>query len=517
LPLPPEPRLWGLMPIEFHRDGPWDTPEGWVWAQLGGVSRETGRIDPARHMHGEFTYIDLSAVDDGRIVQAQHLPVDKSPSRARQPVASGDTLLSCVRVYLRNNALVPPELDGAVASTAFCVLRPTNVLDPKFLFWFIHSRKFTETLIPLQRGNSPPAVLDDDVRDQWIPIPPFAEQQRIVGRIDKLFTEIADGETALDRARDDLDTWRRSLIKAAVTGELTREWREHNKSNETGKDALMRIATARQSFKSSKSKGRHFVQDEALDDRLIDLPESWEWSSLGAIGEVVGGVTVDKKRRPDDPVTIPYLRVANVQRGYLDLSEMKSIAVDRSVAEALALKKGDILLNEGGDRDKIGRGWVWDGQIDGCIHQNHVFRVRPYDPAINPYFVSHFANEMGRRFFVEKGKQTTNLASISMSKISQLPIPIVPAAELQEAMRILDESLLVKTDVEAELAAASVSAAARQSILKAAFEGRLVKQDPRDEPAEILLARLDQSAPNSTPQPSRRRRRLRSPTAGAEA
>jgi type I restriction enzyme, S subunit len=209
--------------------------------------------------------------------------------------------------------------------------------------------------------------------------------------------------------------------------------------------------------------------------------------------------------------------VANVQRGYLDLSEMKSITVERSVAEALALKKGDILLNEGGDRDKIGRGWVWDGQIEGCIHQNHVFRVRPYDAAINPYFVSHFANEMGRRFFVEKGKQTTNLASISVSKITQLPIPIVPATELHEAMRILDESPLATIDVEAGLAAASVSVAARQSILKSAFEGRLVKQDLRDEPVEILLAQLDQNAPISPLQSSRRGGRAPSPAAEAEA
>jgi type I restriction enzyme S subunit len=204
---------------------------------------------------------------------------------------------------------------------------------------------------------------------------------------------------------------------------------------------------------------------------------------------------------------VPYLRVANVQRGYLDLSEMKSITVERGVAEALALKKGDILLNEGGDRDKIGRGWVWDGQIDGCIHQNHVFRVRPYDAAINPYFVSHFANEMGRRFFVEKGKQITNLASISMSKISQLPIPIVPATELQEAMRILDESLLATIDVDAELAAASISVAARQSILKSAFEGRLVKQGPQDEPADVLLARPTESAVEVLPTSTRRARR----------
>ena len=185
------------MPIEFHRDGPWGLPEGWVWARLADVCQHAGRIDPARQLEGSFRYVDLSAVDDGKITQPQNLLAGNAPSRARQPIRAGDTLLSCVRVYLRNNAIVPDELDGAVASTAFCVLRPSDAIDPRYLFWFVHSRKFTEVLIPIQRGNSPPAVLDEDVRDQLIPIAPLAEQRRIVARIDELFTEIADGETAL--------------------------------------------------------------------------------------------------------------------------------------------------------------------------------------------------------------------------------------------------------------------------------------------------------------------------------
>ena len=162
------------MPIEFHRDGPWELPKGWVWARLGDVSRHPGRIDPARQMTGSFRYIDLSAIEEGKVAQPQNLSVADAPSRARQPIQSDDTLLSCVRVYLRNNAIVPNELDGSVASTAFCVLRPSEAIEPHYLFWFVHSRKFTEILIPLQRGNSPPAVLDDDVRDQLVPVPPLS-------------------------------------------------------------------------------------------------------------------------------------------------------------------------------------------------------------------------------------------------------------------------------------------------------------------------------------------------------
>jgi type I restriction enzyme S subunit len=115
-----------------------------------------------------------------------------------------------------------------------------------------------------------------------------------------------------------------------------------------------------------------------------ELPRGWVWAQLGEIGEIVGGTTVDKNRRPIDPITLPYLRVANVQRGHLLLDKIKTVTVERKVGEALALQPGDILLNEGGDRDKIGRGWVWEGQIPQCIHQNHVFRVRLRDTSLNP-------------------------------------------------------------------------------------------------------------------------------------
>ncbi len=481
-----------------------------MWVALRHLVTLRGEKAPP-DKNSPFPFIGMDDVPSNSL-RIETRGVFKAMKSAGNKFYPGDVLYGRLRPYL--NKVVVADFEG-VASGEFIVMRPKEGIDARYLQHWVHARHFVNEANRDTSGDRP-RIDFNKIGDIELSLPPAAEQRRIVARIDELFTDIADGETTLNRARDDLDTWRRALLKATVTGELTREWREHNKPNETGKDVLARIAAAKYSFKHSKANGRRFTQDETFDDRLIDLPESWAWSSLGAIGEIVGGVTVDKKRRPNDPITVPYLRVANVQRGYLDLSEVKRITVERHVAEALALKKGDILLNEGGDRDKIGRGWVWDGQIEGCIHQNHVFRVRPYDPAINPYFVSHFANEMGRRFFVEKGKQTTNLASISLSKISQLPIPIVPSMELQEAMRVLDENLLATIDVESELRAAAISVAARQSILKAAFEGHLVEQDPRDEPAEDLLTRLNGQAAQSIPVSSHRRRRARS-TVGAEA
>lgn len=142
-----------------------------------------------------------------------------------------------------------------------------------------------------------------------------------------------------------------------------------------------------------------------------------------------GGITVDSKRADPSARSIAYLRVANVQRGYLDLSEIKEIKASETDIDELSLVYGDILFNEGGDRDKLGRGWIWENQVPNCIHQNHVFRARVFLPDLSPKLVSWWGNTFGKNYFQKAGKQTTNLASINIGKLSEFPVPIPPAAE----------------------------------------------------------------------------------------
>ncbi|WP_433501672.1 restriction endonuclease subunit S [Sphaerimonospora sp. CA-214678] len=175
---------------------------------------------------------------------------------------------------------------------------------------------------------------------------------------------------------------------------------------------------------------------------LLSVPDSWAWATLGEIAEVVGGVTKDTKKQSDPALPlVPYLRVANVQRGRLDLGSVAEIRVPEATAERLRLQSGDVLLNEGGDRDKLGRGWVWEGQIPECIHQNHVFRARLYGDVLHPKLLAWFANECAQEWFEANGKQTTNLASISLSVIKQLPVPIPPYTEQQRIVTALDGHL----------------------------------------------------------------------------
>jgi len=175
---------------------------------------------------------------------------------------------------------------------------------------------------------------------------------------------------------------------------------------------------------------------------VTTLPDGWTWRTLGDIAEVVGGVTKDTKKQSDPRnVEVPYLRVANVQRGFLDLSNVTTIRVPAETARRLELQRGDVLLNEGGDRDKLGRGWVWNDQVPQCIHQNHVFRARIRDDTLEPKLLAYYANELAREWFGRNATQTVNLASISLSKIKQLPVPIPPAADQQRIVEILEDHL----------------------------------------------------------------------------
>lgn len=155
------------------------------------------------------------------------------------------------------------------------------------------------------------------------------------------------------------------------------------------------------------------------------IPQEWDVKLLGALAEIVSGVTLGAKGEISDEVGVPYLRVANVQDGYFDLAEVKTIQVSRSQFEKLQLRYGDVLMNEGGDFDKLGRGSVWLEEIKPCIHQNHVFRVRPRDGQLRSYFLAFWSqSEMGKKYFVLNSKQSTNLASINSTQLNRFPVAL---------------------------------------------------------------------------------------------
>ncbi len=404
------------------------------------------------------------------------------------PFRDGDVLFAKVTPCMENGkgAVMKGLTNGiGFGSTEFFALRPADCLDASYLFHFVLQSSFRQQAARNMTGavglrRVPKTYLEQ----QPIPLPPLPEQRRIVAEIEKQFTRLEAGVSALKRVQANLKRYRAAVLKAACEGKLVPTEAELQKSGgrgrqakapyETGAALLARILTERR----EKWQGRGKYKEPAAPDttKLPPLPEGWAWATLDALAEIKGEITKDQNRKHTTlSRSVPYLRVANVQRGYIDLSEVKEIITTEEEIHELLLKPGDILFNEGGDRDKLGRGWVWNGELPECIHQNHVFRARPNVATLNPKLVSWYANTFGQKFFFDEGKHTTNLASISMSKLKGLPVPIPPPEEQTRIVAEVERRLSVVEELEATVSANLLRATRlRQAVLQRAFTGELV-------------------------------------------
>lgn len=209
---------------------------------------------------------------------------------------------------------------------------------------------------------------------------------------------------------------------------------------------------------------------------LPELPDTFRLVRLGYVARLQNGLTVDAKRDiTGDVVTRPYLRVANVQAGRLALDSVTEITVPRSVARRSTLRAGDVLMTEGGDLDKLGRGTVWRGELEGCLHQNHIFAIRPDERHLDGEYLAYVTQSLhGRCYFESTGTRTTNLASTNSSKIQGFPVPLPPIATQQALVRTLhaslDRQMKLRQEIERQLALLSER---QQALSTAAVTGQL--------------------------------------------
>ena len=220
------------------------------------------------------------------------------------------------------------------------------------------------------------------------------------------------------------------------------------------------------------------LADDLLRSVFLDMfgdpvtnPKGWPGCRLDAVAAIVSGVTKGRKLDRDRLISVPYMRVANVQDGLLLLDDVKEIEALPEELTRYHLQPGDVLLTEGGDPDKLGRGAVWRGQVDPCIHQNHIFRVRPNKTQVLPEFLStQIGSARGKRYFLRAAKQTTGIASINMTQLSAFLV-LLPPLDLQERFARLTRA---SEALKARLAArASAVGELFHSLVQRAFGGQL--------------------------------------------
>lgn len=455
-----------------------EVPEGWRIATINEVAEVNPRLGKADIPNDlPVTFVPMSCVGAGNgTVDISHERPYSEVKKGFTPFTEGDVLFAKITPCMENGkvAVVPKLRNGhGFGSTEFHVLRPRTGIDARYLYYFISNKSFrAEAEHHMTGGVGQKRVPTAYIKACTIPVAPLKQQHRIVAEIEKNFSRLDEGVANLKRIKANLKRYKTAVLKAAVEGKLTEQWRKDHPNVEPADKLLDRIFSERR--QKWNGKGPYREPGTPVIPNLQKLPNGWVWTRLDTIANLQGGITVDKNRSWATARSVPYLRVANVQRGFLDLSKMKNILAPEKEIEDLRLVPGDILFTEGGDRDKLGRGWIWEGQLSECIHQNHVFRARLYSNNVSSKFVSWWGNSFGQHYFLREGKQTTNLASINITKLSALPIPIPP----REEQRMIGEEVERRLSVIAELdgtVEANLKRAdrLRQSLLQQAFTGHI--------------------------------------------
>jgi len=319
--------------------------------------------------------------------------------------------------------------------TVYFIDRRHARCDLRWLFWALH----TAGLDGLSQDTGVPGLSRETAYGARLPLPSLREQTAIAASLDRETGKI-----------DALVEEQRRLM------ELLREKRQ----------AVISHAVAKGLDPNAKMKPSGV-------DWLGDVPEHWGVARLKFVASVQTGTAKGKDNDGRDTIVVPYLRVANVQDGYIDLSDVAEIEVPASDLSRYLLRKGDVLMNEGGDFDKLGRGSIWEGQIDPCIHQNHVFAVRP--TAVTPEWLNLVTgSSYAQFFFMGRSKQSTNLASISSTNVMELPITLPPPEERSEILRHVSAELLGLDALHKQASIATELLLERRSaLISAAVTGKI--------------------------------------------
>lgn len=335
------------------------------------------------------------------------------------PVEPGDLLLNPMDLYSGANCSIS-KVSGVI-SPAYVNLRNKSGFDSAYYDYFFKTQYWSMALFSYGKGVSFDnrwTLSAADLLNYYIPYPPITEQRCIVDFLDARCTRI---DSILEKTRTSIEEYKK-LKQAIITKAVTKGVRGERPMKESGIEWIG------------------------------EIPEEWRITQLRHCASVKAGITLGKVYDKNIELhELPYLRVANVQDGYVDLGDLAYLPISSEEIEKYKLHAGDVLMTEGGDRDKLGRGCVWDGRIDPCLHQNHIFAVHAHETFLNPYFLEYLtASKAGRCYFDVTAIKTTNLACTSSSKVLSFLIPLPSLNEQEEIVTYLKDkcsaidSLIVK-------------------------------------------------------------------------
>jgi len=407
-------------------------PDGWKVVRLGEVAeinqRRPSGLDRADGR--PTTFVPMAAVDaqHGVIAAAETRPYGEV-KKGYTYFAEGDVLFAKITPCMQNgkHAIARQLIDGiGFGTTEFHVIRPGIDVVAEWAHFYIRQPQILRDAMAHFTGAvGQQRVPKDFLADLEIPLPSLTEQKRIAGILKEQLA-------AMERAR----------------------------------------AAAQAQLEAAKALPAAYLRDVFSPEGMRD----WQQNPLGDIANIVSGITLGRKLKNGQPTSaVPYLRVANVKDGHLNLDDVYDIEATQGEIEKLRLFRGDILLTEGGDRDKLGRGTFWQEELPLCIHQNHIFRVRLDTERYLPEFISaEIGSAYGKAYFLAHAKQTTGIATINQTVLRGFPVRAPLIGEQRRITSRLRECLAKASDVESVVQSQlDTVEALPAALLRAAFQGKL--------------------------------------------
>jgi len=372
-----------------------------------------------------------------------YVDLDEVPKGRDARLKTNDIVVVRSGAYTGDSAIVPSAFEGAIAGYDM-VVRSNHDTSPTFMAWALLSQPLLESQIHFDcMRAAQPHLNAEELGDVLVPIPGRNIQQRIADYLDHETAEIDALIAEKEQMLALLEEKRAALVTHAVTRGLD-------------PDAPLKPSGL---------------------DWLGDVPAHWITSRLKYLATVRTGLTIGKDYKGQNLNDYYYLRVANVQDGYLSLDDLTTVAVPESEAMSCLLAPGDVLMNEGGDIDKLGRGCVWRGEVSPCLHQNHVFCVRPHS-VDSEWLTTFTATKTAKLYFESRAKRTTNLASISSSNIKEITVPLPPPNEQRQIMDVLARKNARIDDVRtATEQAVRLLRERRSALITAAITGQLPTEE----------------------------------------
>jgi type I restriction enzyme S subunit len=467
-------------------------PDGWTWTTLGEVCEPIVHVDPTKNPTKTFRYVDIASISNEKfsIVNPKEYTGKNAPSRARKAIKASDVLVSTVRTYLRNIAMVPPELHGEICSTGLCVLRPMReVADPGFVFRYVLTDFFVNRLTREQRGISYPAVTDRYVYAQPLPLAPLTEQRRIVSRVEEILQPNRIAKEALSKLPNLLKRFRQSVLAKAFRGELT----ERDPNDEPAERLLERIKQERRKKWEEKlrAKGKdtrklRFIEHESSTSEPFDLPDRWQWTTIGSMFEVTVGGTPSRKKPSYWDGSIPWVTSSEVAFCRIRSTRERITAEGMQNSSAKIRPAGTVLLAMIGEGKTRGQAAILD--IPATTNQNIASILSSETPMLSEYIYWWFYYRYNEtRSAGEGGAQP----ALNAPRIMLIPIPLAPVHEQKIIVSKIEQLFAHADGLEKFVKAANDRAEVlERSVLTKAFRGELLPQDPADEPASVLLERI---------------------------